>query len=94
VLYNALFLRYPQGAMLQMEHAREVITGGMVKALTLKSGGVVMQAGRHVATIIVGQDLTVAYVGPSGTSYELVVVESLAPRVFIPEAVCVLEAGR
>ena len=94
VLYNALFLRYPQSDMLQMEHAREVITGGIVKAPTLKSGGVVMQAGRHVATIIVGQDLTVAYVGPSGTSYEFVVVESLAPRVFIPEAVCVLEAGK
>jgi uncharacterized linocin/CFP29 family protein len=93
-LYNALFLRYPQSDMLQMEHAREIITGGMVKAATLKSGGVVMQAGKHVATIMVGQDMTVAYVGPSGTSYEFVVVESLAPRVFIPEAVCVLEAGK
>jgi uncharacterized linocin/CFP29 family protein len=93
-LYNSLFLRYPQGNMLQLEQARQIISGGIVKAATLKSGGVVMQAGKHVAAIMVGQDMTVAYVGPSGTSYEFVVVESLAPRVFMPEAVCVLEAGK
>ncbi len=93
-LYNALFLRYPQSDMLQLEHARAIVTGGIVKALTLKSGGVVMAAGRHVATIVVGQDMTAAYVGPSRTDYEFAVIASLAPRIFIPEAICVLEAGK
>jgi len=93
-LYNALFLRYPDSDLLQLEQARQIITGGIVKAVTLKSGGVVVAVGRYFATIIMGQDMTVAYVGPSGTNYEFVVVESLAPRIIIPETICVLESGK
>jgi uncharacterized linocin/CFP29 family protein len=93
-LYNALFLRYPQSDLLQLEQARQIVTGGIVKAVTLKSGGVVAAVGRYFATIIMGQDMTVAYVGPHDTEYEFVIVESLAPRIIIPETICVLEPGK
>ena len=93
-LYNALYMRYPDSDLLQMEQAREIVTGGIAKAVSLKSGGVVLATGRYFATIVMGQDMTPAFVGPSGTNYEFVVVESLAPRVIIPETICVLEAGK
>jgi uncharacterized linocin/CFP29 family protein len=90
-LYNALLLRYPQGNMTQLDHARNIISAGLVKASTLKSGGVVMAAGKHVASLLIGQDLTTEFVGPAGMGYEFVVLESLTPRITIPEAICVLE---
>lgn len=93
-LYNALFLRYPNSDMLQLGHAKEIITTGLVKAPTLKTGGVVMAAGKHVASLLVGLDLTTALVGPAGTGFEFVVLESLTPRITLPEAVCVLEQAK
>ncbi len=92
-LYNNLFLRYPQGNMTQLEHARQLITAGLVKGPTLKSGGVVMAAGRQFATIVVGQDMMAGFVGPAGTGYEFVIVESIAPVIRVPEAICVLQGG-
>ncbi len=93
-LYNALFLLYPQGNLTQLDHVRQLITAGLVKAPALKSGGVVLAAGRAFATIVLGQDLTPAYVGPAGDQYEFVIMESLTPRIFVPQAVCVLQAGK
>ncbi len=93
-LYNALLLRYPQGNMTQLEHAKQIITAGLVKAPILKSGGVVLAAGRQFATIVVGQDMMVGFVGPGGPHYEFVVTESLAPRITVPEAICLLEARK
>jgi uncharacterized linocin/CFP29 family protein len=93
-LYNALFLLYPQGNLTQLDHVRQLITAGLVKAPALKSGGVVLAAGRAFATIVLGQDLTPAYVGPAGDHYEFVILESLAPRIVVPQAVCALQAGK
>jgi uncharacterized linocin/CFP29 family protein len=94
VLYNALYLRYPQGNMTQLDHARQLITAGLVKAPVLESGGVVLASGRQFATIVIGQDMAVGFVGPAGPRYEFVVVESLCPRILVPEAICVLEPGK
>ena len=93
-LYNALYLRYPDSDLLQMEQAQEIVTGGIAKAVSLKTGGVVLATGRYFATIVMGQDMTPAFVGPSGTNYEFVVLESLTPRIIIPQTICVLEAGK
>jgi len=93
-LYNALFLLYPQGNLTQLDHVRQFITAGLAKAPTLKSGGVVIAAGRQFATIVMGQDMTAAFVGPAAEQYEFAILESLAPRVILPQAVCVLQAGK
>jgi uncharacterized linocin/CFP29 family protein len=93
-IYNALFLRYPQGNQTQLEHARQIIASGLVKAPTLKSGGVLLAAGREFATIMMGQDMTVGYAGPSGSNYELVIMESLTPYIPVPEAICILRHGK
>ena len=90
-LYNALLRAYPQTDMTQMEHAKQIITDGLVKAPALASGGVVLATGAQFAAIVLGQDMAITYVGPTATTYEFVVVESLTPRIMVPEAICVLE---
>jgi len=93
-LFNALYQRYTEASLTQLEHARQIITSGLVKAPALASGGVVLTAERHFASLVLAQDMTLAFVGPTATDYEFVIVESLAPRITVPEAICVLEVGR
>ena len=90
-LYNALLRLYPQTDDSQLEHARQILGGGIVKAPTLASGGVVLATGKQFASIVVGQDMLAAFVGPAGVHLEFVVIESLVPRITVPQAICVLE---
>jgi len=90
--YDALYRVYEGSNLTQLEHARQIITGGIVKAPALASGGVVLAVGRQFAQILLGQDMTAQFVGPRGTDYDFVIVESLVPRVSVPQAICVLGA--
>jgi uncharacterized linocin/CFP29 family protein len=90
-LYNLLFRRYPQGDKTEIEHLRVLVTDGIVKASALSSGGVLLASGTQFASIVLGQDLLTAFVGPSGRDYEFVVSESLALRLLEPAAVCMLK---
>jgi len=93
-LYNSLFRLYERGFRTQLEHARQVISAGLVKAPTLASGGVVLASERHFASLVLAQDMTPAFVGPTAASYQFVILESLSPRITVPQAICVLETGR
>jgi uncharacterized linocin/CFP29 family protein len=93
-LYNELFRLYEQSSVTQLEHVRQLLTAGVVKAPALSSGGVVVTAVREFASILLAQDMIAAFVGPSATDYEFVVMESLTPRIVMPETICVLEAGK
>lgn len=90
-LFNLLFRRYPQSSGTELEHLQTIVTEGVVKAAAIESGGVLLASGRQFAAIVVGQDLTAGYVGPSGGDYQFTVSESLALRLLRPEAVCVLQ---
>ena len=46
---------------------------------------------RQFATIVVGQDMTVGFVGPAGDEIEFTISESLVPRIRRPQAVCILK---
>jgi uncharacterized linocin/CFP29 family protein len=89
--YNLLFRRYPQGNMVEMEHVKSLVTEGVTKAPALSSGGVLIAAGRQFASIVLGQDLTAAFIGPAGPFYEFEVSETLALRLEHPGCVCVLD---
>ncbi len=89
--YNLLFRRYQQGNMVEMEHLRELVTDGIVKAPALSGGGVLLATGRQFATIVLGQDLTTGFVGPADGGYDLHLSESVALRLVQPKAVCVLK---
>ncbi len=88
--YDLLYRRYQEAAMLQIQHIREVVTGGEVKAPALPDGGVLVAVGKDLASIVVGQDLSIGFVGPKDGAYEFLLFESVAVKVQVPEAVVVL----
>lgn len=90
-LYNLLLRRYPQGDGTEMDHIRSIVTGGVVKAPTLKKGGVLLASGRQFCSLCIGQDMAIGYNGPTGDNLEFYVLESLALLVHVPKAICVLK---
>ncbi len=90
-LYNLLLRRYPQGNTTELEHVRTIVTDGIVKAPSIDSGGVLLAAGRPFASIVLGQDLMTAFLGPGEDGFEFLVSESLTLRLPAPEAVVVLK---
>ncbi len=88
--YNLLLRRYPQGNTTELEHIKQAVTEGVVKAPVLEGGGVLLAYGRQYATIVLGQDMTVGFVGPDGERLEFTVSESLTPYVRLPGAICLL----
>ncbi len=89
--YNLLLRRYPRGNQSEIEHVRTMVTDGVFKAPILKSGGVLLASERRYASLILGQDLTIGFIGPVGDKIEFSMSESLTLRIRHPEAICVLE---
>jgi len=89
--YNQLFRRYKQGNATELEHAKQLVTDGIVKAPAIQAGGVLIASGKPYASIALGQDLSVGFIGPAGGDYEFVLTESVALWLKVPAAVCLLE---
>jgi len=89
--YNLLFRRYPQGNFSEMEHVKTMVTEGVFKAPILESGGVLLASGQQFASIVLGQDMAVGFIGPVGEKLEFSISESLAPLIRQPQAICVLK---
>ena len=90
-LYNNLFRRYPGSDLLQIEHLKRLCTRGIVKANI--DGGVLVA--RDVGSIILGQDLQIAYLSPDAAHENFAVTESLALKIEAPDAICTITpAGR
>ncbi len=90
--YNRLFRRYERGNQTEIEHVRALVTDGVYKAPGLKDGGVLLSTGRQYASIVMGQDMTIGFIGPEGDRIAFTISESLVPRIRRPNAICVLEA--
>jgi uncharacterized linocin/CFP29 family protein len=89
--YNLLFRRYPRGNFSEMEHVKTMVTEGVFKAPILDSGGVLLASGRQFASIVLGQDMTIGFIGPTGQEIEFSISESLAPLIRQPQAICILK---
>ena len=98
-LYNNLFRRYPGSDLLQIEHLKRLCTRGIVKAQI--EGGVLVA--KDVGSIILGQDLQIAYLSPDAAHENFAVTESLVLKIEAPDAICTItpatkgtqpEAGR
>ncbi len=89
--YNRLFQRYERGNQTEMEHVKTMVTDGVYKAPVLKVGGVLLASGRQYASVVMGQDMTVGFVGPEGDRVAFTISETLVPRIRRPSAICVLE---
>ena len=88
--YNLLFRRYAQGNQTEMAHVQTMATDGIFKAPVLDDGGVLVATGRQYASIVLGQDMSIVFIGPAGSKIEFAVTESLALRIRRPQAICVL----
>lgn len=89
--YNLLLRRFETAAVSELDAVRSIATAGVIKAPGLGHGGVIVQAGKEFAHLVIGQDLKLGFVGPQeGGLLQLSVSESLALRLAVPQAVCVL----
>lgn len=89
--FNLLHRLYPQGSSTELAHLQSIVTGGIFKASVLSEGGVLLASGVQFASIVIGQDLAIGFVGPSDGELEFSMSESLALHVRQPGAVCELE---
>ena len=89
--YNLLLRRYPQGNTTELEHVKVAVTEGVFKAPVLEGGGVLLASGRQYASIVLGQDMIVGFVGPEGERLEFNISESLTPYIRVAKAICVLK---
>ncbi|MDD1717453.1 MAG: bacteriocin family protein [Methanoregulaceae archaeon] len=87
--YNLLLRRYPQGGT-EIEHMRTIATDGVFKAPVLGSGGVILASGREYASIVIGQDMSIGFIGPVRETLEFSISESLALIIRQPESICAL----
>ena len=89
--YNLLLRLYPRGKQSELEHIKTMVGEGVFKAPVLESGGVLLAANVGCASIVLGQDMSIGYVGPAGDRQEFTISESLAVRISQPRAICVLK---
>jgi uncharacterized linocin/CFP29 family protein len=89
--YNQLFRLYPRGNKTELDHLKTMITKGIFKAPILEAGGLLMNSGSQIASIVLGQDMSVGFIGPAGPEVEFTISESLALALYHPEAICVLK---
>ena len=89
--FNLLYRLYPRGKQSELEHIRTMVTQGVFKAPILESGGVLLAATVQCASLILGQDMSIGFIGPAGDRQEFSISESLAVRIQQPQAICVLE---
>jgi uncharacterized linocin/CFP29 family protein len=90
-LYNRLLRRYLQGGT-ELEHIRTMVIDGVYKAPVLDSGGVLMASGRQFASIVLGQDMIIGFIGPVEENLEFYISESLTLMIREPGAICVLKS--
>jgi uncharacterized linocin/CFP29 family protein len=89
--YNLLFRLYPRGKQSELEHIQTMVREGVFKAPILKSGGVLLAANVRCASIVLGQDMSIGYIGPAEHRQEFSISESLTVHIREPRAICVLE---
>ncbi len=88
--YDTLYRRHPIGAFSELEQIQTIATEGVFKAPVLEKGGLLLNVGRVYASIVLGQDMTISFVGPTKEDLEFAIVESVALLVRRPGAICAL----
>jgi uncharacterized linocin/CFP29 family protein len=90
-LYNTLFRVYPNTGTTELQHIQTMAAAGVFKAPALESGGVLLATGRQYASIILGQDMSIGFVGPQSERLEFSITETIGPYVRVPKAICILK---
>ncbi|WP_088105719.1 family 1 encapsulin nanocompartment shell protein [Halalkalibacter urbisdiaboli] len=92
-LYALLHRVHKETNVLEIDHVRELITGGVFQSPVLKGKkGVVVNTGPHNLDLAVSEDFDTAYLGEEGMNHPFRVYETLALRIKRPSAICTLES--
>jgi uncharacterized linocin/CFP29 family protein len=93
--FNQLLRPLETGVVSELDLVKTVAAEGVVKVPALADGGVLIAAGSRFAHLVLGQDMSLGFVGATGDgALEFTVSESLAVRVLVPPAVCVVGETR
>jgi uncharacterized linocin/CFP29 family protein len=90
-LYNMLFRVYPNTGTTELQHIQTMATAGVFKAPVLESGGILLATVRQYASIILGQDMSIGFVGPQSERLEFSITETITPYIKVPKTICVLK---
>lgn len=89
-LYAKLHRLMGRGGRLEIEHIGKVVSGGVFQAPGLETP-LVIAPGVQNLDLVVGQDLTTAYLGPDLVDHHFRLLESLVLRVKRAGAICVMK---
>jgi uncharacterized linocin/CFP29 family protein len=93
-LFVAMNRMFENSGVLEIDQVRKLMGAGVFMASVLtEPAGLVVAAGPENLDLVVGLDMTTAYVESSKMNHHFRVLETLALRIKHPEAICVLEQG-
>lgn len=89
----ALIHRVHEGThVLEIEHIRELMTGGIYQTPMIKGKrGVIIDAGKQNIDLAIAVDFQTVFLDDENMNYIFRVYESLVPRIKRPSAICTLE---
>ena len=92
VAYAQLQRVYACSGVLEIEHIRELVQGGVYQTQAIHNlPGVLLSLGPQNFDLAIGQDITTAYLGPDGLNHPFRVFETLALRIKRPQSICRLD---
>lgn len=93
-LYAMLLRVHKDTDTLELNHARDILSGGVFESPVLKGGhALVLSLGPQNFDLAVGQDMSTAYLESKNLNHYLRVMETVALRIKRPGAICVLSKG-
>lgn len=91
--YNLLFRRYENGNQTELEHLKTLVKA-VYKAPILKDCGVLINESDAYASIVIGQDMSIGFIGPVEEKLEFSISESLALILNVPSSICILSSSK
>lgn len=92
VAYAQMQRVYECSGVLEIEHVRELVQGGVFQTQAIRSApGLVLSLGPQNIDLAIAQDIITAYLGPEGMNHPFRVFETLVLRIKRPQAICLLQ---
>jgi uncharacterized linocin/CFP29 family protein len=85
-LYNRLFRKYEGSDVLQIRHLEQLASGGVIKSLALREGGLLVST--DVGPLVCAQDMETKFLLPSDAAVVFEVSEAIVLRLDDARAVC------
>lgn len=77
--------------LLELDRVEKLVGGEVLVSPLLDSRALLMWSRPEVADLVVGQDMVTAYLETTGLVHYFRVMESVVPRIKLPDAICTIE---